>query len=71
MKNDAAWCRAMGRTLLRMAEAPTRRSSDEIHTSLRSIAFQLAAMALVLEDEDRERAFVTEQPTQPEGLTAP
>lgn len=66
--NDAAWCRAMGRTLLRVADEPHRKRNPEVHASLRAIGFQLAAIALVMEDDDATARFVAEQPTEPNPI---
>lgn len=52
MKNDAAWLRAMGRTLLRVAETPARKRNNDTYTALRGLAITCAAIALKLEDDD-------------------
>ena len=72
MKNEAAWLTAMGRTLLRIADG--RRENHDLYTALRGLAFDCAALGLVVEDDDRarvelerDRNFTAELPTQPQG----
>jgi len=50
MTNDAEWCRAMGKTLLRSAEA--RRHNNDLYSAMRELAFMCQAVALCIEDDD-------------------
>lgn len=60
MKNDANWCRAIGKTLLRMAEG--RRHDNDLYAALRELAFMHQAVALVIDDDDEFRAEASTAP---------
>jgi len=60
MTNDAAWCRAMARVLLRAAEA--RRGNNDVYTAMRGLAFECQATALIIESADE---FSAEAATAP------
>lgn len=62
---DAARLRELARELLDMAEQPRRKRRDSVHTGLRGAAFQVAAMALLVEDQDDELAELELDPAEP------